>query len=72
MSWSRGVRQVHRGLSVALTVAVVVNLVALGQQEPSLWVGLLALLPLAFLGLTEIDSFVLPYTAKGRSGRRAA
>jgi hypothetical protein len=48
-----------------------VNIVALGtQKEPVVWVGLLALLPLALLLLTGLYLFVLPYTTKWRSGRR--
>ena len=47
MNWNRWVRQTHRWLSIAFTVAVIVNIVALGQEGPAVWVGLLALLPLA-------------------------
>jgi len=39
------VRQIHRWLSIAFTAAVIVNVVAMAQKEPALWVGLLALLP---------------------------
>jgi uncharacterized BrkB/YihY/UPF0761 family membrane protein len=41
-------------------VAVIVNIVALGQEEPAVWVGLLALLPLAVLLFTGLYLFVLP------------
>ncbi len=71
MNWNNGVRQIHRWLSIAFTVAVIANIVALGQEEPAVWVGLLALLPLALLLLTGLYLFVLPYAAKWRSGRRA-
>jgi len=64
------VRQAHRWLSVAFTVAVVVNLVALGR-EPAVWVGVLALVPLVFLLFTGLYLFVLPYATRWRSGRRA-
>ena len=30
MNWNKGIRQVHRWLSIAFTVAVLINLVALG------------------------------------------
>jgi hypothetical protein len=59
------VRQVHRWLSIAFTVAVIVNIVALGREEPAVWVGLLALL-LLFTGLYL---FVLPYAVKWHCGR---
>jgi len=67
---STWVRQAHRWLSIAFTVAVIVNLVALGKEEPTVWVGLLALLPLALLQFTGLYLFVLPYAAKWRGGRR--
>ena len=72
MNWKNWVRQIHRWLSIASTVAVIVNIVALGQEkQPAVWVGLLALLPLALLLLTGLYLFALPYATKGRSGRRA-
>ena len=72
MNWNAWVRQIHRWLSIAFTVAVIVNIVALGQEkQPAVWVGLLALLPLVLLLLTGLYLFALPYAAKGRSGRRA-
>jgi hypothetical protein len=42
-------------------VAVIVNIVALVQKEQAVWVGLLALFPLALLLLTGLYLFVLPY-----------
>ncbi len=68
MNWNNWIRQIHRWLSIAFTVAVIVNIVAMGQMEPALWVGLLALLPLVFLLLTGLYLFVLPYATKWRSG----
>ena len=72
MNWNRWVRQTHRWLSIAFTVAVIVNIVALRQEKPAVWVGLLALLPLAFLLFTGLYLFVLPYASKRRSARRTA
>ena len=68
MKWNTWIRQIHRWLSIAFTVAVIVNVVALVQQEQAVWVGLLALLPLAVLLVTGLYLFVLPYAAKWRSG----
>jgi len=53
-----------------LYVAVIVNIVALGKEAPAVWVGLLALLPLALLLFTGLYLFVLPYATKWRSERR--
>jgi hypothetical protein len=70
LNWNTRVRQVHRWLAIAFTVAVIVNIVVLGQEQPAVWVGLLALLPLALLLLTGLYLFLLPYAAKWRSARR--
>ena len=64
------IRQTHRWLSIAFTVAVIVNIVALGQEKPAVWVGLLALLPLALLLFTGLYLFVLPHATRWRSARR--
>jgi len=73
MNWNKWGRQAHRWLSIAFTVLVIVNIVVnivpLGREELSLWVGLFTLLPLALLMFTGLYLFVLPYTAKWRSGR---
>jgi len=72
LNWNTWVRQIHRWLSIAFTVAVIINVVALVQKEPAVWVGLLALLPLALLMLTGLYLFVLPYAAKWRNARDAS
>jgi hypothetical protein len=70
MSWNNRVRQIHRWLSIAFTLAVIVNIIAnvttTGQGELALWLGLLALLPLVLLLLTGLYLFVLPYAARWR------
>ena len=71
MNWNNWIRQLHRWLSIAFTVAVIVNIVnivAMGQKEPPVWVGLLALLPLVLLMLTGLYMFALPYATRWRSG----
>ena len=74
MKWNNWVRQTHRWLSMAFTAGVIVNIVtivALGRnEEPAVWVYLLALLPLALLLFSGPYLFVLPYATKWRSGRR--
>ena len=70
MNWNKWVRQIHRWLSIAFTVVVIVNIVALVQERQAVWVGVLALLPLVLLMLTGLYLFVLPHAANWRGGRR--
>jgi hypothetical protein len=72
MNWNAWIRQIHRWLSIAFTVAVIVNVVALMQEEQAVWVGLLALFPLVLLLLTGLYLFVLPYADKWYSGQRTS
>ena len=71
MNWNKWIRQTHRWLSIAFTVAVIVNLVAVLKGRYANWVGLLALLPLILLLFTGLYLFVLPYATRWRSGRGA-
>jgi hypothetical protein len=67
---NKWVRQTHRWLSIAFTVSVIVNIVAVVQGKYTARVGLLAVFPLALLLFTGLYLFVLPYATKWRSGRR--
>jgi hypothetical protein len=71
LNWNKWIRQVHRWLSIAFTLTVIANFVALALGEPPLWVVYSPLLPLALLLLTGLYMFVLPYVAERRSGQRA-
>jgi TRAP-type C4-dicarboxylate transport system permease small subunit len=71
LNWNKWIRQTHRWLSVAFTVAVIVNAVAVVQGRYTSKVGLLAVLPLALLLFTGLYLFALPYAIKWRSGRHA-
>ena len=66
---SKWVRQIHLWLSIAFTVTVIANFVALSQGTPPAWVTYSPLFPLALLLFTGLYMFVLPYAAKWRSGR---
>jgi len=68
MNWNAWIRQFHRWMSIAFTLTVIANFVVLGQ--PISWVTYSPLVPLAFLTLTGLYMFALPYAAKWRSGRR--
>ena len=67
MNWNNWVRQIHRWLSIAFTVAVIVTFVALAQEKPVVWVSYVPLLPLALLLFSGLYLFMLPYAAKWRS-----
>ena len=67
MNWTNWIRQVHRWLSIAFTVAVIANIGAMILQLQVMWVGFLALVPLIPLLITGLYLFALPYLAKGRS-----
>jgi hypothetical protein len=71
VNWNALIRQTHRWLSITFTVAVILNIVVMGQGELALWVGFLTLLPLALLLLTGLYLFLLPYAAKWRGEPRA-
>jgi hypothetical protein len=70
-AWSR---QVHRWTSIAFTLTVVANFVALalGRGQPPDVVTYAPLLPLAVLLFTGLYLFALPYRARRRAGRRVA
>jgi len=72
MSWSHGVRQFHRWVSILFTLTVVANFVALTQGKPPAWVTYSPLLPLALLLASGLYLFVLPYAARWRRGQRSA
>jgi hypothetical protein len=69
LNWNISIRQIHRWLSIAFTVAVIVNVVAMMQEKQVVWVGLLALFPLILLLVTGLYMFALPYAVKWRSER---
>lgn len=68
MSRNHQVRQVHRWVSIAFMIGVIINLVALVRQSQTMWVGLLSLIPLVTLAGTGLYLFLLPYRARRRGG----
>jgi hypothetical protein len=64
------IRQFHRWTSIAFTLTVIANFVALSQGTPPDWVTYSPLLPLAVLLFTGLYLFVLPYLDKWRGRRR--
>jgi hypothetical protein len=67
VNWNKWIRQTHRWLSIAFTVAVIVNFIAVALKNETVFVGLLALIPLALLLVSGLYLFILPYTTKWRS-----
>jgi hypothetical protein len=66
---SRWIRQTHRWVSMAFTLTVIANFVALGLgqgQQPPAWITYSPLLPLALLLLSGLYLFALPYAARAR------
>lgn len=69
MNWTHTLRQTHRWTSIAFTLAVIANFVAMGVLgTPPMWVTLSPLPPLFLLLITGLSMFVLPYAANRRSG----
>jgi hypothetical protein len=67
MNWNIWIRQIHRWLSIAFTVAVIANIVAVILDKQAVWVGLLALFPLILLMVSGLYMFALPYFAVRRA-----
>ncbi|MBR1204109.1 MULTISPECIES: hypothetical protein [unclassified Bradyrhizobium] len=68
MNWNNWIRQFHRWLSIAFTVAVIINIVAMVLQQQAVWIGLLALFPLILMLLSGLYLFALPYLAPRMQG----
>jgi hypothetical protein len=70
MSWNKGIRQLHRWVSVLFALCVIANFVAMGVTggQPPAFVTYSPLPPLAFLLFTGLYLFALPYTSKARAG----
>jgi hypothetical protein len=64
---SKWMRQVHRWLSILFTFTVIANFVQIGMgvKDPNL-ITYSPLAPLAFLLITGLYMFFLPYMAKAK------
>ena len=71
MNWNKWFRQTHRWLSIAFTVAIIINGVAVAQHKYSNRLGLMAVFVLALEFFTGMYLFVLPYATKWLAARRA-
>jgi hypothetical protein len=66
VNWNHWIRQTHRWVSIAFTLAVLANFAAMTQGTPPAWITYSPLLPLALLLFSGLYLFVLPYLAKRR------
>lgn len=73
MSAPNAIRQFHRWVSMAFTLTVIANFVAMGVgkgAQPPAWITYAPLLPLALLLFTGLYLFALPYLDR-RGDRRS-
>ena len=68
MTWTNRVRQSHRWISIACTLTVLANFVAMGMgyRQPIPWVTYAPLPFLALLLFSGLWLFAAPYVAKTR------
>jgi len=72
VNWSQWIRQTHRSVSIAFTITVIANFIALAQGTgmPPPWITYSPLLPLALLLFSGLYLFALPYIVKRNSRMR--
>jgi hypothetical protein len=70
LNWNYWIRQFHRWVSILFTLTVITNFVVRIFGDPSPWVTYSPLPPLFLLLFSGLYMFVLPYTARRRSGLR--
>jgi len=72
LEWNKSIRQTHRWLSIAFTLTVIANFIALAQGggTPPPWITYSPLLPLALLLFSGLYLFMLPYAVRWRSRRK--
>lgn len=74
MNLSRWIRQAHRWVSMAFTLTVIANFVALALTQAEMappWITYAPLLPLFLLMFSGLYLFALPYFTRGRSRAQA-
>jgi hypothetical protein len=71
LNWNNWIRQTHRWLSMAFTVTVIANFVAMAVGTPPAWMVYSPLLPLFLLMFSGLYMFVLPYASRGSRARHA-
>jgi hypothetical protein len=69
LNWNKWVRQIHRWLSIAFTVVVILNGIAVAEKRYTAKLALSAVFVLALQFFSGLYLFGLPYAAKLRSSR---
>jgi hypothetical protein len=67
LNWNKGIRQVHRWLSIIFTATVAANFIAMALGEPPAWVVYSPLPPLFLLLFSGLYMFALPYVTRRRA-----
>jgi hypothetical protein len=65
------IRQFHRWMSIAFTLTVLANFVAIAMKQQIALVTYAPLFPLALLLFSGLYMFVLPYATRRRQRREA-
>ncbi len=71
MNWNKWIRQTHRWASIAFTLVVIVNGIAVVRGKYNNKLGLTAVAVLALQFFTGLYLFVLPYASKWGRARAA-
>ena len=67
MNLAQWIRQMHRWFSMIFLAAVVFNTIEVARGKYTNTLGLIAVVPLAFLLSSGVYLFALPYTTKWKS-----
>ena len=67
MNWNHWIRQIHRWLSIAFTLTVIANFVAMARGTPPAFITYAPLVPLFLLLFSGLYLFVLPYLTRSRA-----
>jgi len=71
MKFNMWIRQIHRWLSIAFTMGVIVNFFNVAGGHPAYWMYFLALIPMFLLLFTGLYLFALPYFPRRRARQGA-